>query len=198
MMSPVDARPCYLPSLPTSVTNRVAKDPHVTAGQLRLDFIQLADRFAQRLCCLQGETSHALIESLESSADEHWPTSPPLQQLHFEQQAGNPIAMLVGMAGTSHWSAAVTVEDNGLNFDVACRTAAQPGWLGSTFQVGEDARLSVTEAGQVVEVSRSDARILITAIGETELQIKDAVIQLTPSLNASSQTQRWRYRIAGE
>jgi hypothetical protein len=67
---------------------------------------------------------------------EAWPLSPPWQELHVHAaESGERALMLVGRAGTSHWSMTVSADDalRGIVFDVACRVRSQPDFLGSTY-----------------------------------------------------------------
>lgn len=83
------------------------------------------DRYFHRIESLSGNTARLLLESLEGSDNDQWPSSAPLQQLSIEERPGNrQVALLVGMAGRSHWSASVTAarQDRSLLFEMACRT----------------------------------------------------------------------------
>ena len=52
--------------------------------------------------------SRPLLESIEGTATDDWPPSPPLQSLSIETLPdGRRVALLVGMAGRSHWSASI-------------------------------------------------------------------------------------------
>jgi hypothetical protein len=101
---------------------------------LELTFWIEANRCAHRLAAIDGTRRVVLLESIEGTADDLWPPSPPWQQVNApfaarrssgklasEKRAsgklasgklatGNhamPSAMLVGAAGASHWSASV-------------------------------------------------------------------------------------------
>ena len=106
---------------------------------LRLHFHWLGDRFGQRVELIAGEQAAVpLLQSMErGDIDPAWPTSPPLQQLHLEDRPDGPAAMLVGMAGRSHWSMSVETRPavGALQFDVACRLHVRPRVaLGSMYQ----------------------------------------------------------------
>ena len=77
------------------------------------------------------------IASQEGSAGEDWPISPVFQELSVEDRGDHQVALLVGMAGKSHWSCSVSpiVSDTetGWEFDVACLAKLPPQWLGSTY-----------------------------------------------------------------
>ena len=76
------------------------------------------------------------MESVEGAADEPWPPSPPLQSLQWHSIGKQePVALLVGMAGSSHWSATVAADGERILLDVACRLSIEPLRLGSTYRL---------------------------------------------------------------
>jgi hypothetical protein len=104
---------------------------------LRVSFIWLGDRFAHRISVIEpaGEI-RPVLESIEGSPTENWPPSPPLQSLSIETlEGGRRAALLVGMAGGSHWSASVEATPGRaeLIFDLACRHNKRPEWIGSRY-----------------------------------------------------------------
>jgi hypothetical protein len=106
------------------------------AGPLRVRFARREDRFAHTIIWLEGATETALLISNEGSPQTEWPPSPPLQSLHIEDRPnGCRVALLVGMAGHSHWSMSVQAQPSSarLTFDVACRVHVQPIYLGTSY-----------------------------------------------------------------
>ncbi|MCL4203364.1 MAG: hypothetical protein KJ000_12755 [Pirellulaceae bacterium] len=102
----------------------------------RLCFVWNGDRYAHRLQMTDGGEEEVCLESLEGVDGENWPPSPALQQLSFQSGAsGEPCALLVGMAGKSHWSMSVEANELSLLFDVACRVHEPPERLGSRYRV---------------------------------------------------------------
>ena len=108
------------------------------------------DRYAHALFALPGSAEPAaedrdsastgspvlLMASLEGTDRETWPASPPLQQLIVEpREAGREVALLIGMAGSSHWSLSIDVDPISrlIVFEAACRCASQPSELGSRY-----------------------------------------------------------------
>ncbi len=109
----------------------------VTGRMARVRFERTADRYGHTIevCAESGFVS--LFQSLEAAADDAWPSSPPLQDLHIEHRAGGvQVALLVGRAGRSHWSLSILVDPASdiIEFDAACRTSDTPLWLGSTYR----------------------------------------------------------------
>jgi len=104
---------------------------------LRVVFYRSGDRYAHRVETLDAErgTWNAEWESREGPADEPWPPSPALQQLHVEDRPTGRVLLLVGMGGRTHWSAAVEAAADGrsIEFDVAARVHESPVRLGSEY-----------------------------------------------------------------
>ena len=99
-------------------------------------FVPCADRILHEVSVKRHGGWDAVLTSVEGDPSQDWPPSPPLQSLHIERPPGeHERALLVGMAGRSHWSASVMldVHTSRLRFDIACRV---PGGL--------TARLGVT------------------------------------------------------
>jgi hypothetical protein len=117
------------------------------------------DRYAHALYALSGSTSPntqdgsattplLLMASCEGNDRESWPASPPLQQLIVEpREAGREVALLIGMAGSSHWSLSIDVDpiDRVIVFEAACRCSSQPTELGSRYQIRPSNRMANRE-----------------------------------------------------
>jgi hypothetical protein len=116
----------------------MAKDGVVIeCGVLRIEFVWSADRYCHRILASSPGVDCAL-SSREGKPDETWPPSPAFQSLHVEDRPGGVrIAMLVGMAGRSHWSMSVEsdVARSRFVFDVACRVSEHPHWLGNSYDI---------------------------------------------------------------
>jgi hypothetical protein len=138
-----------------------------------------------------GATWRAVLESLEGTPDEAWPSSPPFQSATYEQKPEGPVILLVGMAGKSHWSASVELEgsDGQIRFDVACRAMHPPKEaLGSRYRgVGE---IMVSEIG-LKAIGGPDSHVSHAA-DERSLMISCAK---TPATSSGKQTLRWSYAI---
>jgi hypothetical protein len=109
------------------------------ATGLKIVFARRGDRYAHRIEVWDEDAKTWVIAlvSREGSDEETWPPSPPFQQLHLERRPTGDVVLLVGMAGRSHWSAAVEVcpERKLLKFDVAIRIQAAPARLGTAYDV---------------------------------------------------------------
>jgi hypothetical protein len=110
---------------------------------LQVDFRFRGDRFSHVVSLIgRGESPIALLESVEGTATEAWPPSPPLQSLNIESLPdGRRVALLVGMAGRGHWSASIETLPHpaGFLFDIACRTTGSEGKLASTYRLATPA-----------------------------------------------------------
>ncbi|GAA4439646.1 hypothetical protein [Bremerella cremea] len=95
---------------------------------LFVHFVKQKDRFGHVLALVQGEECTPLFASIEGTDEEDWPESPPYQEVHMEDRGDSSVALLVGKAGHSHWSAAVepTSKPGGLQYAVACRMQDYP------------------------------------------------------------------------
>ncbi len=127
------------------------------AGRWLLELTWQTDRYRQRLWRLppgaqqiaphpSSPLGQVLVNSVEGSAEQPWPPSPPLQQAHCESRpGGQQVALLVGLAGRSHWSLAITLDPQSdcVTWEAACRLQEEPEWLGSTYQIAPEAELVV-------------------------------------------------------
>ncbi len=108
------------------------------AAGLRLRFCWHGDRYTHEIWLLDGADWIRALASVEGSPQDDWPASPPLQSLEIDKRQDGPsVALLVGMAGNSHWSASAQIDPQVpcVSFDVACRVRdSQVGPLGSAYQ----------------------------------------------------------------
>ena len=124
----------------------------VEFGLYRVDFVPSGDRIAHVIYVREPRTANLaerpwieLLRSVESAADVAWPDSPPLQELHVEDRGGQPVALLVGRAGKSHWSASFGCEaaeggQQELVIDIACRVTTPPVLIGSGYAFADGIR----------------------------------------------------------
>ena len=173
-------------------------------GGLGVRFFRRDDRVAHEIGLAVSGGWTVVLASCEGSAEDEWPPSPPLQPVHIAAREGNrQVALLVGMAGKSHWSASIELDPTlgSLVFDVACRR--RPGDLGpleSRYRLlrpprefnheravfdGAGAQRLIIECSDASESSR------ISTDAE-ELRVLPTAVQ--PGVTA--QTVRWAYRIA--
>lgn len=114
----------------------------LASDRWRLVFESQAGRCRSRVELRRGEQWVALLESIEGEDSDPWPPSPPWQETHLDQHAAaGPVLMLLGRAGTSHWSASVEVAGPFAVFDCACRVKAAPQRLGQRYRLLFDAEV---------------------------------------------------------
>jgi len=148
------------------------------------------DRFAHQVSVLENGSWQPALGSVEGTPHDDWPPSPPFQSLHIEQREdGRTLALLVGMAGKSHWSASIEIDAEArvVLFDVACRLrepAAGP--LGSTYQ---GLPLATGSRALAVELTHryGPARL--------ERSAERSVVLAEPEGDDCPQTVRWDYRL---
>ena len=173
--------------MPTDSPTIEARDQH--GRGLRVTFVWQRDRFAHQVAAVHADRTVPLLVSVEGSDQDNWPPSPALQSVHIEDRpTANQVALLVGMAGTSHWSASVEIDTDRTSvlFDVACRVKDKPLRVGSRYCIAElptDIDVQIDAAGQEFDkliVQRSQDKI-------------DLVVSLTSAVLPT--TLRWQYRV---
>jgi hypothetical protein len=126
--------------------------------RLRVEFRWRGDRFGHLISVANssGETI-AVLESVEGTPDDAWPPSPALQSLSIENHPQGPVALLVGMAGASYWSASIEalLSPSAIRFGIACRLKNEPHWLGSRYQ------LLTERLEELVSINYENARVAL-------------------------------------
>jgi hypothetical protein len=106
---------------------------------LRVEFVWHGDRYGHLVSIIDSSGQPLpLLESIEGTPSDNWPPSPPLQSLSIETLPdGRRAALLVGMAGGSHWSASVEAasDEASIRFDVACRMGSEGALLGNRYSL---------------------------------------------------------------
>src|SRR5262249_54234182 len=108
-------------------------------------FARQGDRFGHTIALVDSGGEQPLLESIEGSPDDLWPASPALQELHVENRGSvGPVALLVGMAGRSQWSASIPIDlaMNRVVFDLACRVRDVPQHVGCSYRLLDAARIT--------------------------------------------------------
>ena len=153
---------------------------------LRLEFIWRTDRYAQRISLIDAAAViQPLLESIEGTPIDPWPPSPPLQSLTIETRPdGRCVALLLGMAGGSHWSASIEAVAGKaeLIVDIACRHGANPGTLGSRYQ-------RLTDSTDQLQI-RADSATVSHQESVVDIQPSDAAVSATNT--------RWRFTLCAE
>jgi hypothetical protein len=141
-------------------------DELLQAGRLRVRFTWRGDRYAHEICLLRGGAWECVLKSVEGTPDEAWPASPPFQSLHVAPRGeGRQVALLVGMAGKSHWSASVELDAarEQARFEVACRVpAAVQGGPQSCYEIPSadiDDLITFEHGSMLIHDAYDDARV---------------------------------------
>jgi hypothetical protein len=164
-------------------------DRILEAGNLRVRFFWHGDRYAHEVSVRSNDVWLPALLSVEGSPEQDWPASPPFQSLHIEEREdGRKLALLVGMAGKSHWSASIEIDEATacVLFDVACRArGCEPGWLTSSYRraKGATSGLLAVELGQ-----RFGPAELETTADHTRV-----IAEI--DMDGNPQTVRWDYRL---
>jgi hypothetical protein len=106
------------------------------SDELRVVFEYRVDRWGHTIEVRRDDQWVAAFSSIEGDATDDWPPSPAFQHIHLQTFSPNgPTALLVGKAGSSHWSAAIEADRAAgvLRFDIACRLGGEPTLLGAAY-----------------------------------------------------------------
>lgn len=167
---------------------------------LQVRFSWRQDRYSHTISKLIAGRLIPVFESVEGSSTEVWPPSPPLQQLSVEElRPATQVALLVGMAGKSHWSISVEPVSTraAFVFDVACKsrdTAAQlcSGYLQLADKVNTDGDHDAT-----IAVEGRHLQIRCDRDGPAVATIQEGPLgpRIAPAAIGPTGTTRWRYTI---
>ncbi len=165
----------------------------LSAGdRLQLRFARCGDRWEHAVEFREAGRTVWQLNSVEGTADDVWPASPPFQSLEMHSHPdGRTFALLVGMAGASHWSASIETDPirERIIFDVACRIKTEPKSLGSSYAVSNPVERPRIEA-IALESTPSGSQAVVETIGQ---QIILCMADLSGPL---PRTVRWKYAIS--
>ena len=167
---------------------------------LRIAYRKQNDRYGHRIILSAPQEDITLLESVESEPDVNWPESPPLQDFEIEPRGGSQkVALMLGMAGTSHWSASVEVERQFIRFDIACRIREAAESLGSTY-AAQDAKITLGDGAALIETPASlpSVELLVDPDGSTRFELRDEnQLWIGPEGETDElpATVRWKYSL---
>lgn len=177
----------------------------LAAGDLQVRFVQRGDRIAHEIWLARTSGDWMLmLSSVEGTADEWWPPSPPLQSYHCEPRPAGPIGLLVGMAGKSHWSASVETKlaEHAVGFELAVRVrTAEDLWVGSSYELGAGVVVAEESRARVVLGTRELAASIVCGAGTTLGAFGSRVLQFVPQPQDDRKTPvtlRWNYQVRRE
>jgi hypothetical protein len=179
-------------------------DAVLAAGdRLHLRFSRRGDRWEHAVHLQSDSEIIWQLNSDEGTADDLWPRSPPFQTLELHTQAdGRKFALLVGMAGASHWSASIETDpiSQQFVFDVACRVKIEPAWLGSSYVVGASGGKNNIRGPGVAERPRIETIALESTVGceQPMMEVEGQRVVVRPADKSSllPRTVRWKYAIS--
>lgn len=172
-----------------------------------MSFERRGDRFEHVVSVLRESSGGApfdapaetsLLASRAGAADDPWPASPPFTGAHVERRGASQVAFLVGLAGDSHWSASVEIDEltGTLNFDLACRARSRPQWLGSSYRLlaatADESSVALrwtAPAALVLEIDPQAGPAALVRMGADSV----AVVPTVPPELSFPATIRWRY-----
>ena len=157
------------------------------------------DRFVTTLSLLADGDATPVLRSVEGDADERWPVSPVLQELLRHDLADESFLAGIGMAGASHWSLAVTVVEQAIEWDWACRLKDRPARLGGHYDLLDGARYDASNF--LIRGTGSWAVRCEGLLGGVDFQTDPACghLSVLPNYGAELQfpcTVRWKYRFS--
>ncbi len=162
----------------------------IESGDLRVAFQWRGDRYGHTIEKRSEGEWQVLLETVEGSPADDWPASPVLQSLHIEARHAGPVALLVGKAGSSHWSASIEplLSQQSLQFDIACRVHQPPQRLGATY------RLAHSSAHRIVQISATPHEGNCKWVEQPEIRVWQ--IRPTGAGGDYTCTIRWRYTLS--
>lgn len=181
---------------------------------LRLEFERLGDRWTHRMVRVGSEHfAQVFLTAIEGTAEDRWPASPPFQELVLDRQPDRSPsqgdcdwqkvrarAMLLGRAGSGHWSASFELfaAPIRLAIDVACRIATHPEFVGSTYRCDLRNSPIATTSSSIVLLQDGHASVtLSSALGSIRGIASDSsLLELIPGTPILPGTIRWRYLVS--
>ncbi len=108
----------------------------LVVGEIDVTFSWIGDRWCHRVTCGAAGCWSSIEGPRAEEADARWPASPAFVELSRLELPQGPAILAVGLAGRSHFSAAVSgdaTRREWVRFEIACRLVEPPVWLGSTY-----------------------------------------------------------------
>ena len=126
-----------------------------------------------------------------------------MQELSFQRANQNapPVAMLLGRAGTAHWSASFEFEASPMRLvvDVACRISQPPAFVGSRYRIAVPVdslrfqdRIDLARNGKKAVIASAEKCVASRSLDDSHEFVISPFSQKPPA------TLRWKYIIAIE
>ncbi|NOY29621.1 MAG: hypothetical protein GXP28_05425 [Planctomycetes bacterium] len=179
--------------------------PPIVVSQegIQIEFYWTGDRFAHTI--LGTHDTHGgqpvpLLESIEGSPEDHFPASPPLVDLHQQDET----IFLTGATTAGHWSMSIESEESGFLFDTACRVKSLPGSFTSSYRFAKSVQASQCDSSLILSTASGSFRLESLPLPDAQksLSCQLAVAGNEVLLKSHAQegsalpmTVRWRYRL---
>ena len=167
-----------------------------------LSFSRSGERYLHRW---SFPDSSVTLDSVESSLEEAWPSSPPLQQIHSQSFAdGREVIFGVGMAGRGHWSASFTLVPDLKCWivELACRSSVTAEKLSSRYQWMAEGVEPLADQDVCSETITLDSsgKVTLEAIAPSSVaSIASQQISFRPvQLGDGASTTQWAFRLRVE
>ena len=180
----------------------------LSAGSLSVRFYKSNDRLEHMIGIDTTSSFVPVLESVEGTPQDSWPSSPPMQQIVEEKIAADnhPVLLGVGLSGNGHWSLAIETHRNSmLKFDIACKNSRSSDTLGSKYRIstgwsldsGYECGCKTVKLVRTTHMFTSSKIHLFATIGELKLDESERLIQFFPESDPSKMlTHRWCYEVA--
>lgn len=171
---------------------------------IQVTFHQRNDRYGHEIVLVADGRVVPLLTSFEGSDAEFWPPSPPFQQLNIQEIDGRRVALLVGQAGKSHWSASIEVDSEKpqITFDIACRIDCPPERLLSSYRIAD---VTLTTTPTACRLSTGKATVGVESLSANDASPSQLITDDRTLTIACMQrktkfpvTLRWQYRVTLE
>ena len=182
----------------------IIESPALKNYRLRVEFVRRGDRYGHIVQIAAGDTVRPLFATVEGTPANPWPPNPVLQNLLIEDRESSTIGarrvgLLVGMAGSSHWSLSVEPDETvaAFVFDAACRVAAtELSNLQSTYHPFLTARLVDERRYELVVDDTWLIRFSPYSPPGAKFESVELGLQISPTDVATGKaTRRWKYRV---
>ncbi|MEC8556258.1 MAG: hypothetical protein VXZ82_14710 [Planctomycetota bacterium] len=167
-----------------------------------LSFLRSGERYLHRWSFPDSSVN---LDSVESSLEEAWPSSPPLQQIHSQSFAdGREVIFGVGMAGRGHWSASFTLVPDLKCWivELACRSSVAAEKLSSSYQWMAEGVEPLADQDVCSEAITLDSsgKITLEAIAPSSVaSIASQQISFRPvQIGEGASTTQWAFRLRVE
>jgi hypothetical protein len=128
-----------------------------------------------------------------------WPSSPPLQSMTIERRDGDAmVALAVGMAGRSHWSASLQLCPEMLQVELAVRVNQMPESLSSRYSLLTDCTIQRHDADGSTTVDAPSDSPALKPVSKPVLKDRDATYYPIATVHHAPSQTRWLIELPGD